>query len=792
MKRVSMNFGWFRTLGELLPWEGWNSGKLVDLPDDFVYDLPRSPEAVGAARVGYFADGYATYTKEFELPAEWRGKALRLNIDGAYMNATVKLNENNLAKHPYGYSPFVVELTGLLREDRPNRLSIACYGDQPSSRWYSGAGLYRGVELWVGETCYLDRRNLVVTTPVATVERGLVRVAVTPETLSAVARAAMVKLELRARGRLVAAAETELTIDPLQPRETVLELMVEHPLLWDDVEPNLYDLTVRVCAEGQADDVTELKVGIREIRLEEGRGLTLNGRTVTLYGGCIHHDHNCIGARAMPKAEEHKLTAMKAAGFNAIRTAHNPPSEALLDVCDRLGILVIDEFFDCWRTGKNRNDYNLYFEDWWQRDIAAIMRRDRNHPSVYCWSFGNEISESDGRSDGVYWTKVMAAYIRSLDNTRLVTNGGMFMPRHLVDDGSNAGMGGPPMMRNPYMDQEQQTKDFREMIDCLDIVSLNYSHANYARFAQLFPGKWLQGTEHSGAEAWANAQAVAANDHVIGDFMWTAYDNLGEAGAGRSYWEPEKKFGLMADWPWLSCFQGDLAMDGERLPRSYYRKVIWGKDDGAYLFTTHPAHTGQPLYGTGFHWHDVKKTWSFGPEWIGKPVDVEVYADCDEVEYYVNGVCIAKAQPEQMIAHALVNYQPGELKIVAFRDGKPVAEDRVETTGPVAGIVLVSDRNALAADGMDLAYVECRLVDAEGRLVDWDDRELSASVCGAGVLLGFGSNNPCTVENYGTGRRVSWNGRAMLVLRAAQTPGPLTVTVMADGLPTVSATVCVE
>jgi len=792
MKRVSMNFGWMRTNGELLPWEGWDAGKLVDLPDDFVYDLPRKADAVGGARVGYFSDGYATYTKEFALPADWEGKALRLNLDGVYMNATVKLNENNIAKHPYGYSPFVVDMTGKLRGDMPNRLAIACYGDQPSSRWYSGAGIYRNVDMWVGEPCWLDRRNLIVTTPVATAETGIVKVAATPETLLPAPAAATLKAALSWNGTVVASAEAAITIDPAAPAETVLELTVADPKLWDDIEPNLYDLTVSVCAEGQADDVTELKVGIREIKLEEGKGLTINGRPVTLYGGCIHHDHNCIGARAMPKAEWHKIKAMKDAGFNAIRTAHNPPSDALLDACDELGILVIDEFFDCWRTGKNRNDYNLYFEDWWQRDIASIMQRDRNHPSVYCWSFGNEIAESDGRSEGVYWTKVMAEYIRTLDNTRLVTNGGMFMPKHLVDDGSNAGMGGPPSMRNPYMDKEQQAKDFKEMIDCLDIVSLNYSFRNYAKFAELFPGKWLQGTEHSGADAWGNAQAVAANDHVIGDFMWTAYDNLGEAGAGRSYWEQTRRFGLMAGWPWMSCFQGDLAMDGERLPRSYYRKVIWGMDDGAYLFTTHPSHTGQPLYGTGFHWHDVKKTWTFDAEWIGKPVDVEVYADCDEVEYFVNGVSVAKAQPEEMIAHALVDYQPGELKIVAYRDGKAVAEDRVETTGPVAKISLTADRTRLDADGMDIAYVECRLEDAEGRLVDWDDRELSASVCGAGTMLGFGSNNPCTEENYGTGRRITWNGRAMLILRAAQSAGALTATVMAPGLPAASVTVDVN
>ena len=792
MKQVSFNFDWYRTLGELLPWERWDSGTQVNLPDDFVYELPRTPDAAGGARVGYFADGFATYTKLFPMPAAWQGKALLLEIDGAYMNAQVSCNENNLAKHPYGYSPFVVDLTGKLRADMDNKLAISCYGSQPSSRWYSGAGLYRNVTMLVGEPCYLDPRDLAVTTPEVSAAHALVRLALTPRTLCATPVQATIRAELRFHGEAVARVEQDATLDPAAPAALTLELPVTTPALWDDVTPNLYDLTVAVGAEGQEEDLTELKVGIRRIEINARDGLLLNGRKVTLHGGCIHHDHSMIGARAMPRAEERKLEKLKAAGFNAIRTAHNPPSAALLDACDRLGILVIDEFFDCWRTGKNRNDYNLYFEDWWQRDIEAIVRRDRNHACVYCWSFGNEITESDGRSDGVYWTRALAAQIRRFDNTRLVTNGGMFMPRHLVDDGSNAGMGGPPMMRNPYLSPEAQAAAFAEMIDCLDIVSLNYSYQNYEKFAQLFPGKVLQGTETSGMDAWSNAQAVARNSHVIGDFMWTAYDNLGEAGAGRSYWEPAKRFGLMADWPWMSCFQGDLAMDGTRLPRSYYRKIIWGLDDGAYLFTTHPSHTGQPLYGTGFHWHDVKKTWTFGSEWIGKPVDVEVYASCDEVEFFVNGVSAARVQPEEMIAHALIPYQPGELKIVAYRDGVAVAEDRVETTGAPERIRLVPEQTDLAADGMDLAYVACRLEDAAGRLVDWDDRELSAAVCGAGTLLGFGSNNPCTDENFGTGRRKTWNGTAMLVLRAARTPGNMTVTVTAPGLPAASLTLSVR
>lgn len=462
-----------------------------------------------------------------------------------------------------------------------------------------------------------------------------------------------------------------------------------------------------------------------------------------------------------------------------------------MDACDRLGIYVLDEFFDCWRTGKNRNDYHLWFEDWWQRDIEATLRRDRNHPCVYCWSFGNEIKEANGSVDGPYWINAQANFIRSLDSTRLVTCGGMFLPKSLTCDGFPGGPGGPPTQASPYCGEEEQAHRFKKMIDQLDIVSLNYSFRNYEQFHKLFPDKPLQGTETQGMDAWGNREAVKHFDYVIGDFMWTAHDNLGEAGAGRCYYDSaEANNGLMAGYPWLSCYQGDLALDGERLPRSYYRKVIWGMDQGIYLFTTHPSHTGKPLYGTGFHWHDVLPCWTYLEEYRERPIQVEAYADCDEVEFFLNGVSQGKVIPQEMIASLTVNYQPGQLKAVAYRGGKPAAEAVLKTTGPVAAIHLEPDRKNIHADSLDLCYVTATLVDQDGNRVYSDDRELSAFVHGPGVLEGFGSNNPCTIENYGTGKRFTWNGRAMLVLRAKDIPGVLELTVSTPSLPL--QTLCIQ
>ncbi len=778
MQPVSFNFGWERSLGQVLPWEKNPNTVPVSLPDDFVLDLPRSKDAVGGSKVGFTGNHFATYTKVFEKPADWEGKRVLLNLDGAYMFTEIILNQDRIGQHPYGYTPYTLDITDLLRSDLANTLDITTQTMQPSSRWYSGGGLFRNITVWVGEPVYLDPRDLFITTPVVEKERAVVKVLVPVTNSLSETRTVTVSVVLSIDGQPVSSAEKTLVAAGRHTTDTELFLSVEHPQLWDDVTPDLYDIKIEVQAEGMEPDITCKKVGLRKITISASGGMKINGRPITLYGGCIHHDNGILGARALPRAEERKIRNLKAAGFNAIRTAHNPPSDALLDACDRLGMLVLDEFFDCWRTGKNQNDYHLFFEDWWKRDIEYTVRRDRNHPSVYCWSFGNEIQEANGYSNCEYWMKAQADWIRELDSTRLVTCGGMFLPKNMTCDGFPGGPGGPPARIDPYANEEETNRRWISMISNLDIVSLNYSFRNYEQFHKLFPNKVLQGTETEGIDAWGNRCAVFGNDHVVGDFMWTAHDNLGEAGAGRSYWEEEKeKTGLMAGWPWLSCYQGDLALDGERLPRSYYRAVIWGKDSGIHLFTAHPQYAGKKVMGTGFHWHDVRPLWTYPEEYIGKPIDIEAYADCDKVEFYVNGELKATSEPEEMIFYATVVYEPGTLKAVAYRNGQPVCEDTIVTTGHACGVLLEADGTQLISDGMELTYVTATLVDSEGRRVYDEDVELTADVTGAAVLEGFGSNNPCTPENFGTGRRMTWNGKATLVLRAGLEPGEATLAI---------------
>ena len=543
------------------------------------------------------------------------------------------------------------------------------------------------------------------------------------------------------------------------------------------------------CIRGEVYDSYSESFGIRKIEIDAENGMRVNGNPVKLRGGCIHHDNTLLGACAYPKAEERKIRILKEAGYNAIRTAHNPPSRAMLDVCDRLGMYVLDESFDCWVTGKNGNDYHLYFEDWWKRDTRAMVLRDRNHPCIYSWSIGNEISEMMGLDSGAKWSKLQADYIRSLDPTRPVT-----AALHSIINFSKAGIdlggmdfhklqgqsGGPQGILDGIDHWGEQTS---ASLEPLDIAGYNYLHTRYEHDAEKFPGRVIHATETHPLTTYDYWQAMLKNNRVIGDFIWTAYDNLGEAGAGRVIWDREdpKERGFMGSYPWLSCYQGDMDLDGDRRPQSYYRKIMWGLDDGIHLFTTHPSHTGKPFYGSGWHWPDVKMTWTFGKEYIGKPVKVDAYCDCDEVEFFVNGRSVGKAVPEKLIASLETPYEPGVLEVMALRGGKECARNRLITASAPAKILLEPDRTVITADGLDLCFIHATILDSDNVQVVTSDIELYAKVEGAGILAGFGSGNPCTPENYGTGRRFVFDGRALLCVRAGREPGEIRVEIGAEG-----------
>lgn len=803
MKRIPFNFDWTRTEGRSRFFGMGGPATPVNLPDDFCLNKERDPKTPGGASAGFIPGGEATYKKDFKTPAEWAGKTVLLDIDGAYMNAEVSLNNNLLFHHPYGYTAFLVDLTKALRSgEMDNHLSVVVSSIQPNSRWYAGGGLYRDVSVYIGGSVRIAPWEVFVTTPEVSPEKATVHVQanVTNDGPECTA-----DIEIAVKGKCGCVAATKTVSVALNAEGNTLvetDLTIENPKLWDVDDPKLYDLTATVKIGGEESDVYETEFGVRKIEIDFDNGFRLNGKPMKLRGGCIHHDNTLLGSCAYPRAEERKIQILKDAGYNAIRCAHNPPSSAMLAVCDRLGMLVLDESFDMWNMPKNALDYHLYFKTWWQFDTASMVKRDRNHPCVYCWSIGNEIPEMTGKSDGAYWAKVQADYVRSLDPTRPITSaingftdtppeweGKMPHPfavdrkKRMLDNGhpSDGHVNGRDLWG------EQTAKP----IDALDIVGYNYLWARYADDRIKFPGRVIHATETHAYTIYEYWKAVEANSNVIGDFIWTAYDNLGEAGAGRVIWDlDEPMTGLVGQYPWLSCYQGDMDLDGNRRPQSYYRKILWGLDDGIHLFTTDPDHTGVPYYGMGWHWADVKQNWTFPAKDIGRPVQLEAYADCDEVDFYVNGEKKGTSKVEKLKAFLTVDYAPGTVEAVAIKSGKEVARTALKTAGQAAKIVLTPDRSVINADGMDLCFVKVEIQDENGNLVQIQPVELNASVSGKGVLVGFGSGNPKTTENYGTGRRVTFDGRALVVVRAAREAGAIELAVTAPGFP--AAVVSVE
>ena len=787
MKYIPFDFDWKFQEGSsrFFMFMGGDNGPTVDLPHDYIINRPRDPRAVSGASTGFYPGGDATYTKNFSLPAEWQGKTVLLNVDGAYMNSEVTINGDLVELHPYGYTAYTVDLTEKLRAENSLKISTRC--TQPNSRWYSGAGLYRCVGMLIGGRSYVHPWDVFVTTPEVGAEKAVVRAEFD---VSGFENSCSIDVQLVNSDGAVAAAAAAWSDD----RHVIVELDVPAPKLWSDIEPNLYTLKWQLDANGVREDEGEVRIGIRKIEIDAVNGFRLNGVPMKLRGGCIHHDNGPLGAAAYPAAERRKIKLLKEAGYNAIRTAHNPPSTALLDACDELGMLVLDESFDMWRTGKNAMDYHLWFEDWWQRDTGSMVKRDRNHPCIYCWSVGNEVSELLGTSDGAYWAKVQADYVRSIDHTRPVSasaNGFTApkpgKPRKPHD--FEAELVGKPVMGLPRDGEDDWGDQTEAAASAMDIFGYNYMYGRYAHDAERFPGRVIHATETHSFHTYDYWKACVENANCIGDFIWVAFDNLGEAGAGRVIYSfDEMKGGLIGSWPWLSCHQGDLDITGDARPQNIYRKVMWGLDKGIHMFTTHPERTGKPFYGMGWHWEDIAPTWTFADEYIGRPVKVQAYADCDEVEFILNGKVMGRVAPGEYKAFMELPYEPGCVEVRAIANGDIVAIDRLETTGAPAAVRITAERNALAADGMDVAYVRAELVDDMGRRVIGSDIRLTASVSGAGSFLAIGSGNPCTEENF-TDSRMTYRGRALICARAAREPGEMRIAVSCDGLPSSELTI---
>ncbi len=790
MRRSPFNDGWVvgsktNSFAELIAGSG-SEPEPVTLPHDAMIGAERSPSGHGAT--AYFPSGTWEYRKSFEVSADDAGSAVFLEFDGVYRDGRVRVNDALVAHRPGGYSDFIVQIDHLLRFGQTNEVKVEARAHD-DSRWYSGAGIYRNVWLLQGGRVHLAPGGLQVVTPEIDDDVAVVAVSAVVRNQSITASDALLRLEvLGSDGTFVAGAEAPVTTVPGDALTARQRLCVPQPHRWGPEDPYLYTCRATLTDGEQIVDEESTTFGIRALSVDPARGLRINGETVLLRGACVHHDNGPLGAATIDRAEERRVELLKEAGFNAIRSAHNPLSKPMLDACDRLGVLVMDETFDMWAQPKSEHDYALRFPDWWEADVEAMVRKDFNHPSVILYCIGNEIPEA-GTPMGARVGRAVAEKVRSLDGTRFVTEaisgllvGGSELFAQLaegrrstpeVDDetGVNTAMTNIADRLNELMNAPVVAKNSAQTASYLDVAGYNYMETRFATDAELYPNRVIVGSETHPAAIDTGWAAVRRHPHVIGDFTWTGWDYLGEAGIGRTvYSETDSAMGpqsFLGEYPWLTAWCGDIDITGHRRPQSYYREIVFGLRLDPYLAVQRPEHHGMAASGTPWSWSDVVSSWSWaGHE--GAPVTVEVYADADEVELVVNGRSAGRqpsGAPQRYRSTFEATYEPGVLEAVAWRDGAEVGRTALRSATEPMLLDVAADRPVIAAHPGDLAYVTLELVDAEGALHNARDRRIDVQVEGPGVLQALGSANPATGEGFTGTSCTTFDGRALAVVR---------------------------
>ncbi len=766
MERQSFNQAWHFYLGDpfsmgrkIVPLSEW---RVLDLPHDWSIELDRTPDSPSGVSNGWFPMGRGWYAKSFMAPEFWRGKKVLIEFEGIYMNAEVWLNRNFLGRHPYGYTTFVMDLTPYLRIGEENNLLVKVENSaQTNSRWYSGSGIYRPVWLYVAGPIHVAHWGIGITTPEVSQERALIRAEVHLENDSETMCTAVLGTSVLDPGGLVVAKGTrEVTIEPGRTAAVVEEFVIANPQRWSPETPRLYELQATVRQGEQVVDVESAQFGIRSLRWSAERGFLLNDEPILLRGGCVHHDNGVLGAASYPQSEARKVAQLKASGFNAVRCAHNPPAPAFLDACDRLGMLVIDEAFDCWREGKTPFDYHMVFDDWWARDIESMVLRDRNHPSIVMWSIGNEVTERDGRSGGAQIARMLADAVRKLDPSRPITS-------------AICGV----------WDELRTWEDTDVVFAALDIGGYNYQWERYESDHARHPERLMVGTESFPLEALENWMQVEQHSWVIGDFVWTALDYLGESGIGRQHTEGEKG-NFLGEFPWHQAYCGDLDLCYFKRPQSYFRDQVWGVGDPLYIAVHYPVPEGKTPTVTRWGWPDVDASWTW-PGHEGETFKVDVYSRCERVELFLNERSLGvkpTTRAEKLTASFEVPYEPGTLRAVGYVDDKVVAEKTLETTGSPYGVRLTLEQPALSTAPADLWFVQVEVVDAEGHMVPYADDEVFFTVKGPGTIAAVGSANPATLERYRGNQRRVFRGRCLVVVKSSGDAGEITLRAQADGL----------
>ena len=753
-KRQLFDFGWQFTHRSASPLGSSKNGttQTVDLPHDWdIFEGPVSGEGATGTGGGWFEAGKGEYRKTFATP---NADIVKLHFEGVYQKAEVYVNGQKAGQHHYGYTPFTVDVTKYLNKDKKKINEVVVKVDnseQPNCRWYSGSGIYRHVWLETKPALHIAENGVFVTTPEVSAAKAKMQVEVTVQNESQADRNATV---------VVGGSQLMVAVKAGESKTVSTTLYVNNPRLWSPESPTLYEAKVELKENGTTIDNATAKYGIRSFSFDAEKGFVLNGKPLLINGTCVHHDDGVLGAMAFDDAEIRKVRQMKEAGFNLIRTSHNPTTRAFLDACDSIGMLVIDEAFDGWRTQKNPYDYSTVIDSCYREDIHAMVLRDRNHPSIICWSIGNEVIE---RKDirVIQTAKLLKQAILDCDTTRPVTEA--------------------------LCAWDSDWEIYDPHFDVLDIGGYNYMIFKHASDHQRNPKRVMWQTESFPRDAFKNWAVVNDFPYIVGDIVWTGLDYLGESSIGRYYYEGERPGEHWFDggFPeWHGAYCGDVDITGWRKPISHYREVLWHNDTPLYMAVKEPDGYHGKILGTSWSVWPTWESWTW-PGWDGKPVEVEVYTRQPEVKLYLDDQLIGTKQVSrdtEFKAVFSVPYKAGTLRAEA--GGESVI---LKTAGEPARLRLTPDRTTMTADGQSLTFITVEVVDKQGTPVPEAAISCEAIVKGAGTLLAFASADLKDTEPYTSPHVKTWKGRALLVVRSAQKKGSVSVSIRSP-LPTASLT----
>ena len=740
--------------------------RAIDLPHDWsIENLPgtNSPfnrDALSQVNGGFTTGGTGWYRKSFVIPEAQNAKRIVIQFDGIYMNTEIWINGVSLGSHPYGYTSFWYDITDHIKIGKSNVLAVKVRNEGENSRWYSGSGIYRHVWLKFLEPVHVAQWGTTITTP--EINAGSAKVNIKTKVNNQSGDALKVKVITRilnAKGEESGKTESVQTIEKKGLSEFIQDVTVTKPGLWSVDSPELYMAINEVYVADQLVDRVETKFGIRTIQFDVEKGFQLNGKSLKLKGGCFHHDNGPLGSKSYDRAEERRVELLKASGFNAIRCSHNPPSPAFLDACDRLGMLVIDEAFDMWSDGKNTGDYHLWFEKWWKWDIESMISRDINHPSVILWSIGNEIPGMDS-PEVAKTAQLLADFVRKSDPSRKVI----------------AAVNGLNPAKDPFF-------------ATLDIAGYNYGSGGDHQKNDIFeidhtriPSRMMMQTESYPLEAFKSWMDVTDHPWLFGDFVWTAFDYIGEASIGwRGYFQ-EQSF-----YPWNLAFCGDLDICGWKRPQSFYRDALWMTNQlSLFVKPPKPSFEENPdrQSWSKWHWLDAVADWNWkGSENV--PLEVSVYSSCDEVELILNNKSLGRKKTNRSTEFKAiweVPYQAGELKTIGYAGKKQVNTAFLRTASEPSQIKLNADRIEIKADGQDLSYITVELLDEKGNRNPKSENLVKFEIEGPGTIVGVGNANPVSTESNQASERKAWQGRCLVIIKSEHQQGKITLKATSEGL----------